>query len=315
MRHIEDISALIRVLRQNDTFHALVIESPPGWAKSSTVEKALSEANIQFVSLGSYSTPLALYNSLCENPKALLVLDDCAGLFGEATSMSILKAACWASAGSGGGRRVSWSSSSERVLKPEFVFNGKIILLTNSVPMGKETQALLSRTLYLRLAFEVSEVKCMLIEAASSSDYFPDRGLAENVVHFLVSNDQKYDLRKLNLRTLKMGYEIARSNPSAWRDLLHRLLPATTQTSPQDVLRSLSISDLPVEEQAREFAMATGLSRRTFYYYRQGKVPLKDEPKSAEDFENTSSANCTTVQSILTTSAPGPLALPDDCQA
>ncbi len=33
MQHLEDIANLIRTLQSSDIFHALVIESPPGWAK------------------------------------------------------------------------------------------------------------------------------------------------------------------------------------------------------------------------------------------------------------------------------------------
>lgn len=291
MQHLEDIKSLLKALQLSDTFHALVIESPPGWAKSSTVEKALLESGVNFVSLGSYSTSLGLYNSLCQHPQAFLVLDDCAGLFSDTSAMAILKAATWASAGSTGERKIAWTSSSDKVRQPSLIFNGKLILLTNSIPSGKETQAFLSRTLHLRLAFDVDEVEKMLLEAANSSQHFPDKNLAETVVHFLLSNVQKYDLRKLNLRSLKMGYEIAKSNPQNWQQLLDKLLP---QISHQDVLRSLEESNLSVEEQSKEFTRATGLSRRTFYYYKQGKVPERNEPNLNEKYRNLPSASCTT---------------------
>ncbi len=301
MQHLEDIKALLNALQQSDTFHALVIESPPGWAKSSTIERILTETNTSFVSLGSYSTPLGLYNSICKSPNGLLVLDDCAGLFGEPTAMSVLKSATWASAGTAGGRKLSWSSSSEKVFQPSVVFGGKLILLTNSVPAGKEVQAFLSRTLYLKLSFDVDEVEKMLLEATCSREHYPDQNLATSVVQFILANAQKYDLKKLNLRTLKMGYEIAKSNPEAWQSLLDRLLP---QVSPQDILRSLADSELSTEEQSREFARTTGLSRRTFYYYKQGKAPNRNEPNSPEVYRTQPSASCTDAKTVTSVTPP-----------
>lgn len=309
MRHVEDICALIRVLQHNNTFHALVVESPPGWAKSSTIERLLKESGTEFFSLGSYSTPLALYNSICKHPNSLLVLDDCAGLFNEPTAMAILKAASWTSTGSGGNRRITWSSSSEKVQEPSVDFNGKLILLSNGTPAGKEVQAFLTRTLYLRLAFNEDEVKKMLVEATQSIEHYPNQNQADMVVQFILSNSHKYDLRKLNLRTLKMGYEIARNSPDSWSQLFGRLLPPMT---PQDVLRSLNESTISVEEQCKEFIKATGLSRRTFYYYKQGKIPRRSEPSLAEICGKEPSANCTNMANPTVSSAAEPLAAPND---
>lgn len=38
MRHVDDISALVETLHKSNKFHALVIQSPPGWAKSSHIQ-------------------------------------------------------------------------------------------------------------------------------------------------------------------------------------------------------------------------------------------------------------------------------------
>ncbi len=293
MRHLEDIKLLIKTLQASNGFHALVIESPPGWAKSSTVESILKQSETEFISLGNYSTPLFLYNSLCKTPDKLLVLDDCAGLFGEANAMAVLKAATWSSAGSSGERVVSWFSNSDKVSQPSIKFSGKLILLTNTLPTGRDIEAFLSRTLYLRIAFDVEEVENMLAEAARSKDHYEDTELALSVVHYLLSNLQRYDLRKLNLRTLKMGYEIAKSNPTQWQTLLDRLLP---QTSPKVLANALSDSDMSVEDQSKEFSRATGLSRRTFYYYRNKEVPPQTQAEPNSIPNASESANCTTVQ-------------------
>lgn len=288
MKHLEDIKLLVKTLQASEIFHALVIESPPGWAKSSTIDRILRESELDFVSLGNYSTPLCLYNAICKTPDKLLVIDDCAGFFGEQAAMSVLKAATWSSAGSSGERQVSWYSNSDKVKQASVKFSGKLILLTNTLPTGRDMDAFLSRTLYLRIAFDVEEVEKMLSEAAQVKEHYPDTEVAFPVLKYLLSNIQKYDLRKLNLRTLKMGYEIAKANPTQWQPLLDKLLP---RFPAKELARSLLGTEMNVEEQSREFSKATGLSRRTFFNYRsKGRQELGQTPPSPI----LESANCTT---------------------
>ncbi len=266
MRHLEDIALLLKTLRESKVFHALVIESPPGWAKSTTVETILSEANELFESLGSYSTPLALYNALCKYPSKLLVIDDCAGLFNDSTAMAILKGASWASAGSSGSRRVAWNSTSERVSEPNFVFSGKIILLCNSLPRGGNTSSFLSRTLHYELGFSLEEWRTLLRQAANNPNYFPNSVLANNVAEFLIERGTKIStLGDISLRTLQLGYELASRAPGEWRSLLEKLLPPL---DPATLVTQLALRDDSVESQCRAFNNATGLSERTFFYYR-----------------------------------------------
>src|SRR5207253_717400 len=125
MKHLETIQAFIKMLIGSESFHALVIQSPPGWGKSTAIDQALGELGIKAVAAGSYANTLHIYNTLCLHPNSLIVLDDCAGLFSDQKSMGILKAATWQSSGQNTGsprvtrwrRRVSWGSTSEKVAK------------------------------------------------------------------------------------------------------------------------------------------------------------------------------------------------------
>jgi len=47
MRHVEDIAILVKTLRRSSVFHALVVQSPPGWAKGSTVEHVLTQEDMR----------------------------------------------------------------------------------------------------------------------------------------------------------------------------------------------------------------------------------------------------------------------------
>lgn len=294
MKHIEHIGSFIHTLRQSSSIHALVIQSPPGWAKSATIEQALTDIATPSQSLGSFSTPLYLYNAICDHPDSILVLDDCAGLFEDVAAMSVLKAATWPSVGSNGERKVSWHSTSDRVRMPSTIFSGKFILLANGLPAGREMEAFLSRTLHLSLNFQPEQVAEMLVEAAGKIEFYEDPVLANRVAKHLAALAERTDHSKINLRTLQMCYEVAKANPDTWESLVNLLLP---KISPIDLVRDLSRSSVSVESQVRQFQNSTGLSRRTFYNY-------LDRVKGNLEKESTSeatpkSATCTDASSSV----------------
>jgi len=275
MKHVETIKAFIKTLMNSESFHALVVESPPGWGKSTTIDTALTELAVDAVAGGSYATPLHIFNTLCRNPDSIIVLDDCAGVFSDQKSMSILKAATWQSSGLGGSaaaltqksRRIAWGSTSEKVEQPFVDFSGKLILLTNVVPAGKETEAFLSRCLSYRINIGEEDVKQMLLSAAASPEHFPNPQLALEVAHFLVDGSVRADTVRINLRTLKMGYDLATTHPEAWRELFGHLLPRKKASS--DLLSEIFQSGVPAKEQEARFVASTGKSRRTFYNYKR----------------------------------------------
>lgn len=272
MKHVEDMTALIRTMQQSTVFHALVIQSPPGLGKSSTVDKILRELNVPCVTLGSHASALGLYNAICENSEKTIVLDD-SGLFYDHTAMAVLKAATWTGVGNDGSRRITWNTTSEKVKAPFVDFGGKLILLTNSVPKGAETEAFLSRTLYLSFAIDFEELSRILLEAAQVPGNYENPELAMSVATHLIDTKSEQNYRQLNLRTLRMGYEVARANPERWEHLLERLLPTT---SPKEMIKQLDNGSLNREGQARQFMQTTGLSRRTFYKYRKEETGNKE---------------------------------------
>lgn len=225
--------------------------------------------------MGSYTTALHFYNTLAEHPGSMIVLDDCAGLFSDPKTMATLKGATWPSSGSSGpsaARRIAWGSTSEKVRTPQFDFSGKIILLTNILPAGKETQAFLSRCLNFRITFTENQVKKMILDAAHSAKHFTVPEIARQVAHFIVSQGERIDYAQVNLRTLRLGYELASTQPHGWRDVLPHLLPAKTvgrEMAMATTATALINPSLPPKLQENEFRTKTGMSRRTFYLYKK----------------------------------------------
>lgn len=274
MKHVETIKAFIQTLQNSENFHALVIQSAPGWGKSTTVDTALRDLGLIAVSVGSYATSLHIYNILCKNPDGLIVLDDCAGLLGDVKAMSILKAATWLSSGhgvsdlaNGQSRRVSWGSTSEKVEQPFVDFSGKLILLTNVLPAGKETEAFLSRCLNYQIGISENDIKEMLVSASQSKLHFANTSLALEVAQFLIDEQGLIDLMGVNLRTLKLGYDLAATHPGGWKELFRHLLPKAVKV--KDELSTIFTSGLTTKEQQARFLAKTGKSLRSYYNYKR----------------------------------------------
>ena len=258
------------MLVQSDEVHVLALESAPGLGKSSTIEESLQCMGARFRSVGSYSTPLHLFNTLSTAaPGEILILDDCAGLFTNDISLAILKGATWASAGHGGERRVRWGSTTALKTTEEFAFCGKLILIANHIPRGEETRAFLQRAMHLRVALTDVELAELLTEAANSAHHFEDVALAKEVATHLVKNLSRYNSSEINIRTLRKGYEIAKHKPEKWQALLEKLLP---KTQPEDIVAQLHRSSLSVVEQAKESMRVTKMSERSFYNHRKNFV-------------------------------------------
>jgi hypothetical protein len=265
MKHLSDISALVRTLQCSKKFHSLVIESPPGWAKSTTVSRILDEQGTPYKTIGSYTTPLSFYKTLCEFSDSILVFDDCVGIFGDSVAMSLLKAAAWEGVGTHGSRVVRWQSSSEKVKVPSSEFRGKLILITNQMPSGSDSAAFISRALYVSFQFNDDEVYAMLRIASQSKLHFDDTELSARVTEKLIELSRLRGVARLNLRSLQVMYEVAKCNPESWESLILTLMPTE---KPRELVLDLMRRESSVEEQAKEFARKTGLSRRTFFNYR-----------------------------------------------
>jgi hypothetical protein len=265
VKHLREIEILVETLLSSEHFHALLIQGPPGISKSSSVENILKHLGAEFRAIGSFTTPLALFHSLAEAPAGLFLIDDVSGIFEDPTATAILRAATWPTAGTNGLRRITWSSQSEKVKQGSFEFSGKLILLTNSPPPRRYSDAVLSRMLYLNIILAKEDVADMLRVAAKSNEHYKDSSLAQSVAVWLISLLGEIDHTRVNLRTMRLGYELASKHPDSWQEILRGLLPRSARW----LAKSLRYNGGNVEEQAREFSKQTGLSRRTFFNYRR----------------------------------------------
>jgi hypothetical protein len=263
--HISKIKRLIVTLRNSPDFHALIVEGPAGWGKTTAVDEALKAAGVEGIQLGAYSTPLNLYNCLAENWDRFIVIDDCAGLFGDQTSMAILKAASWPQ---GGRRTLKWGSTTSRAAVDKFEFKGKLIIVCNRFPNTADAEAVRSRSFPYTLELSLGDAKLLLESAARDKKWFQEINKSKAVARYLNSRLTQGSLGQISYRTLRMGYELAVHNPDSWEQLLKGLLKFAPE-DPKQVVRKLTRQRLRVKDQVRLFEEATGMKRRTFFNYRR----------------------------------------------
>lgn len=265
-KHVENIRRLIFTLNSTPQMHALIIEGPAGWGKTSAVLSALDDSGLKAVHVGSYSTPLNLFNFLHDNFDSLVLIDDCAGLFNDQSAMAILKAATWTH---GSSRVVRWGSTTSRAVAESFEFCGKLIVICNSFPSTGDAKAIKSRSFPYRIEMSVSLAKQALSAAAQDSARFRDKKKAMAVAQFLGGRLTAASLPEISYRTLRMGYELAEHNPDSWRELLANMILAPPEEDPIKLVQKLARQDLKVKEQLRHFEEATGFKRRTFFKLRR----------------------------------------------
>ena len=263
--HLSEITSFIRLLLSSEQFHLLLVQGPPGWGKSSLTKTVLGSIGQPFRELGSYCTPLALFNGLVADRSGLLLVDDTHGVFQSGLAMSLLNAATWPT-GSDGKRTVRWTSTTEKAAADSVDFSGKLIVLTNYLPESPQAGAFKNRALNYRLDVTKEKIGELLLVAAKSVEHFADTKLSTDVARFLGQQAHFHGPSEISLRTLRVGYELASVDPVRWQELLLKGLPSP---DPQQVVVELQRSSLKVKDQEEIFIKQTGMQRRKFYYIRE----------------------------------------------
>ena len=265
LNHVETIRRLLNTMRASEKMHALMIFGSAGWGKSTTVEEALRLSGADACTLGSYSTPLNLFNYLHEHARQTVVIDDSSGIYSEPSSMALLKAATWAQ---GRPRIIQWGSTSGKASTEEFEFFGKIVIVGNSFPSTSDAEAVKSRAFHYQIEISVEKAKLLLFNAANNVRWYRKTKQANHVSEFLCRSLNTGNLPQISYRTLQMGYELAEHNPEDWEMLLSQMISIGTE-DPKKLVQNLAKEKISVREQFSRFEHTTGMKRRTFFKYRR----------------------------------------------
>ncbi len=239
-----------------------------------------AQLGVKATRLGSYSTPLNLFNHLQENHRKVSVLDDVAGLFYDRAAMATLKAATWPSPD---GRIISWGSATSKANIEDFEFHGKLIIICNSFPSTPDAIAIKSRSLTHQ--FQISKATAMelLREAAADSKWFKNIKRSQEVAEFLCEHLTDANLPEISYRTLHMAYDAAENMPGKWKLLVGSMIHVNEGSAdPEVVIKDLNRQGIKVGEQIRIFEEMTGFKRRTFFKYRKQIGVVKSNRAAAK---------------------------------
>jgi len=240
-----------------------------GLGKTTTTLKTLDELKTKYCYHSGVSTPKALYQFLYEHREdEVIVFDDCTGLINNPNALSIILSALWSA---GDTREVSWNTTKDDKLQlpTKFIFNSKVIIITNKMPNTFYAQVVMSRCLTYQIEFTHKELIEMMYII----------GKDKEIVDFIADNSSPAT-RGFDLRVLKKAEQFKDYDKDNWRTLIGPMLDDIDDKI-QLVLQGCS------EE---EFMEKTRKSRRTYYRYKkkcQSAVPnhiYKDKEEKEEVF-------------------------------
>ena len=228
---------MTRAVKHGDV-RSMIVSGSPGVGKSFGVEKVLSVhdtlSNLaQDSSLKRYEivkgkiSPIEVYSKLYQfaDKKSVVVFDDCDDVFGELTSLNLLKAAL----DSSDRRVISWNTLSKHLkaegIPDRFEFKGGCIFITNkklstirSKKLKGHFEALVSRSHCLDLSINTTREKMLRIrqvvdEGMLDKYAFGEAGQAE-IINFIDENKKR--MTELSLRMVIKVAQLRAAMPRTW---------------------------------------------------------------------------------------------------
>lgn len=236
-RRFETLDKMTHGLCQG-IIRSMIVSGPAGVGKSfkiDTITNEYEEQGKQVTRVKGHVRATGLYRTLLANrgEDCIVVFDDADAIFGDETSLNLLKAACDTTKE----RNLSWLSETKMETEDgdpidrEFTFNGSIIFITNydfeemiarGSKLAPHFEALISRSLYVDLAMKTKRDYLIRIqEVIKGSDILKNCGLNKTQGAVLVKYfDEHYEhLRELSLRMVIKLAGLMVMDEDNWQDL------------------------------------------------------------------------------------------------
>ena len=219
----------------------LVVSGPPGVGKSFGVEKQLETANMfrklagqdpMYEVISGGISSIGLYQKLYynRNKEQVLCFDDADGIFDDAESLNLQKAAL----NSGDKRRICWNKESRTLnvgdIPDAFDFEASVIFLTNidfersiakGSKIGAHLAALMSRSHYLDLEISSMRDKLLRIKQLCTegmlSSYMFSAQQEKDILSFIFNNSDY--MREVSLRAVKKLADLVKLAPHDWYNI------------------------------------------------------------------------------------------------
>lgn len=262
---------------------ALFVWGPPGLGKSHLLTVMLDGiAGPGWRHHTAHSTPKALFMSLCEEPNAIHLYEDCEKLLKTDLSASILRAACGAP--NERERWITYETANERL---RVKFTGGIVIATNSnlSRVNGPLQGVASRfrpikwdmTLEERIAsiYQIAERACVRGRVPLSVKEC--RKVADELVEMVTDTKSAFDLDlRLYTEHALPAYAQSKDSPEMnWKDLLQAKLlgVATTMEDTQlertrrlqQLAQKIALEGGTTKQKLAKWKDLTGLAKSIYY--------------------------------------------------
>lgn len=213
---------------------AIVVSGPAGLGKSFSVErivKGFDPEQQRSTFVKGYVRPTGLFRTLYNfrHKGNVIVFDDADSIFGDETSLNLLKAAC----DTADERFISYmvetnlKDEEDEKIPKTFQFEGTIVFITNydfdhlidaGNKLAPHLQALISRTHYIDLMMKTRRDYVVRIKQVLGAGMLKDKGFTEDeegeIIAFIETNIDK--LRELSLRMVLKIASLMDINPTGW---------------------------------------------------------------------------------------------------
>ena len=241
----------------------LLMYGESGLGKTYSVMRTFRELNEKFVLLNGHITSLEFYNFLFKHKDEVIVLDD-VNILDNEQNLNILKACL-----SENSRIVQYHTTSSKLRVPsKFLFNGKLIILLNSLPRKTENlRAVENRVLNYELKINFKDKIKMFFEL-SKLTYKKLTDEERLMIVKWIKDNTSQATENLNLRLLFLCFEFYIFDKDNWERLAGTIIQNNKDLQ-------LIVSGMSEQEWCSE----TGRKRRTYYRLKQKVVSKEDKWK------------------------------------
>lgn len=212
----------VKTILETD-IHSLIVYGRSGLGKTHIVLETIKDLGLRedrnFMYITGIITPVKLYEVLetcriMEAPK-LFIFDDIEGIMANKGSVAILKSSLWEARG----KRIVSYLTSRRDDDRKFDFDGKIILITNTLKQNSILgSAIIDRSLYYNIEL-TPEVICDYLENNLENIYknidSEDRIIVWSKVKRFINSPN------FSLRTVDRAFKLYKNNKENWYELFY----------------------------------------------------------------------------------------------
>lgn len=251
-KYYTKIKDYIDVLKKSNKIHGLVLYGCYALGKTRFVMK---NVNDKYTFISGHITPLKLYSIICEYSDSLIIIDDPTDIFINKDSYSLLLQALQTETK----RIVQWQSTTqeENGLPLKVEFKGKIIIVANRINEDSH-DVLLSRCLVKEIKFSLYERQKILYEFCNENN------IPNEIMDYVATISNNANSESINFRFILKAYEFYKEKKD-WKEFVSNELELNEHIK---LILDLENTVSPIKDKIKQFIEQTGMSRKTYYNYR-----------------------------------------------